>query len=271
MLEAILLQTFPNLVTPPTSDYDCTSKTTSPLPLLAARKRNIAPKKNKQERVRTPHKRGKASNAQKTLPKQPVFSFSFLTIKEFLSRLSTKAAQAGQHLTGAKESLQTRKHDYSKNALQKLSRATTTLHTDLSAITWKPGPPTTDLQILFNAGVLGSKINLRLLKGPAKYTAILPAKRAQLLLTALPRKRVVSIIERLSEIRIRLAKKTYDTPGVLAVIGNALAQRGVNVELIISNHPDVSFFIREEALPLARAILSTLLKQDIAQAKQKPR
>ncbi|NJL44148.1 MAG: hypothetical protein HC945_02425 [Nitrosarchaeum sp.] len=180
-----------------------------------------------------------------------------------LSALATRLSEA-LHIPGSTHAIISaiRRYPVPKERRKQLStilrKARISTASSICTVRWNAGPPTDDLQHMFDAGVLGSQVQMRLLKGEGTYSAILPETHAQRLSKRIPSGRILELVCGLAEIHIHLTPERYHTPGLMNLILSTLSAQGINVDTILATPPHISLYIKESDLPKAHASILLL-------------
>ncbi|UCF50393.1 MAG: hypothetical protein JSU91_02620 [Thermoplasmatales archaeon] len=89
---------------------------------------------------------------------------------------------------------------------------------------------------------------LRIIQADESIKVLINEKNLKKILEILPQKKILSIDKNLAEINLHLNNKAKDTPGVLAVITNEIANNGVSIVEVLSCFPELLWFVYQSDL-----------------------
>ena len=89
---------------------------------------------------------------------------------------------------------------------------------------------------------------LRIIQADESIKVLINEKNLKKIVDILPEKKILSVDENLAEINLHLNNKAKDTPGVLAIITNELANNGVSIVEVLSCFPELLWFVYQSDL-----------------------
>jgi aspartokinase len=89
---------------------------------------------------------------------------------------------------------------------------------------------------------------LRIIQADESIKVLINEKNLKKIVEILPKEKILSIDENLAEINLHLNNKAKDTPGVLAIITNELANNGVSIVEVLSCFPELLWFVYQSDL-----------------------